>query len=772
MEKKSTIKFITVLAALMLFAVFPAFSEEIDKIIFEQAEGYTFPDQMLFFNIQLKSGENFDEKILNEDIKRLYSTGFFSDVVSETSKTADGKINIIFKTTAKPRIKSIIFEGNKKFSSDKLMKEITMVTDVPLNDAKLKESAAKLRKFYLAEGYNDATVMPEVRESEKGYLNVVFKIDEHLKLKIDNVIFEGATVYSGWKLRHTIANQYSYFSWLLDVGLLNRNEFQNDKLRLRELYWNKGYLDFKVESIDVVEEAGNPEYVNITFKLFEGEPYVVGSVKIIGNKEFTEDQILEMLRLTSGNVYDNRTEKGDVEAITDRYASLGYADFSCRVVRIPDYKTHIVNIEYHIREGVIYTVNDVNISGNKVTKDKIIRRELAIQPGDPVDKNRIEASKSRLMGMGYFEEVETMTVNSGEQGKKDISFNVKEKSTAHFKVGGGFSDTDSLLGMVELSQTNFDITDPENYFQGGGQRVRAQAFIGLKRYDFNINFMEPWLMDMPLKLDVNGYLNNVIYEYWQEQRLGIKASLAKKFFDEFTTVTAGYRFENVRVHKMESWMPQELLDAEKSELVGALSLGIARDTRDSLTDPTSGYLVSALSELSSQALGGAHNYYRLEARASQYCSLLDKALIFHFGGKIGTVSDFNRSKEVPLYERYFLGGGDSIRGFPWRNVSPTADADGEQVAVGGQSMLLLTSEMTHPIWEFIRGAVFIDAGNAWKNSYSYGIGGINIGAGYGLRIKMPYVNAPVAIDLAYPILNNQDGYKSKFRVHFNMGFSW
>jgi len=468
-------------------------------------------------------------------------------------------------------------------------------------------------------------------------------------------------------------------------------------------------------------------------------------------------------------------ERGDINAISGRYDALGYADFFCRGIRVPDYKTHTVDIEYRVREGIIYTVFDVNISGNKVTRDKVIRRELAIQPGDPVDKNRIKASKSRLMGMGYFESVEAVAVNAGEQGKKNVNFDVKEKSTANFKVGGGFSDMDSLVGMVELSQPNFDITNPSNYFQGGGQRVRLQAFVGIDRMDFNVNFSEPWLFDMPLKLDVSGYGNQVNYRYWSERRVGLKVGLSKRVLDDFTTVAAGYRFESVNVRDMKDWLNDDFQDQKGTELVGAFSLSINRDTRNSLTEPTNGYQVNVLSEVTTVGLGASNNYFRLEAKGSQYYSWKfweERELVFHFGGKIGTVSEFRKGGDVPLFERYFLGGGDSLRGFPYRNVSPTSDVAGDEIAIGGQSMLLLTAEVTHPIWEFVRGAVFCDVGNVWASSFSFAPSRLNMGVGYGLRIKVPYINAPIKLDLAYPVINSVDGLDKKFRFHFNMGFTW
>jgi outer membrane protein insertion porin family len=756
----------------VLFAGSGLLAQTIHDIKFEQKSSYKFPEEMLFFNLQSKVGNKFDEKILNDDIKRLYATGFFSDIVSETTKVPGNRINIVIKVTPKDRIKDIIFRGNKKFPTEDLKKHISLVKDVPLNDRKLRESANKLREYFTSEGYNEATVTPKVEKDGEGYVKVIFIIKENLKLKVDDVLFIGNTVYSSWDLRHSLATRYSYLSWVpfLNSGLFSRSELEKDRLRLRELYWNKGYLDFKVENIKVQEQKDDPEWVNITFKLFEGKPYKVNRIIITGNKKFDEKKLLSLLALKSGEIYDNRLERQDIANITDQYAAYGYCDFVCRPIRIPDYKTHEVDIEYRITEGKPYTVNDINISGNKVTKDKVIRRELAIEPGDPVDKNLIKASKSRLMGMGYFESVEAVDVNAAGDSMKDVNFMVKEKNTAKFKVGGGWSDTDSLMGMVELSQSNFDITDPYNYFQGGGQRVMAQAFFGLERYNFNVNFTEPWLFDIPLKLDVSGFLRNMDYKNWSEQRLGFDVALTKKVIDDFTSVRLGYTFEQVKVYGMDRDMPQDLKDEEETDLVGTMSLNITRDTRDSYTEPTSGYFLSGLSELTWQGFGAKYNYVRLEGKASQYFSLLDKALIFHLGSKIGSIHTLGGTSKVPLYERYFLGGGDSVRGFPYREISPLASDD--KTPMGGQSMLLLTAEMTHPIWKFVRGAIFADAGNVWSGTGPSQLGRINIGAGYGLRIKLPYLNAPIKLDLAYPVYNNQDGVSSKFRFHFNMGFSW
>jgi outer membrane protein insertion porin family len=760
------ITLITLAGLLLVPAVFGA---KINKLEFVQTGAYQFPEKMLQFNVQQKTGTEYDENIMNSDIKRLYETGFFSDVVSETKKISEDKVDVIIKVSVKPRVKAIVFKGNVKFSTEDLKNEITLAADMPLNDNKLRESTQKLRDFYKGKGYNDATITPGLNSLGKDEINITFDIQENLRLKVDNVSFEGATVYSQYDLKNAIANRHSYLSRFLEFGMFNRNELENDKARIRELYWNKGYLDFKVEGITVTQQKKDPEYVDIKFKIFEGKPYTVGKMSLAGNMIFPKDQLMKLFKLQTGKPFDNQLETDSKNSLSNLYESMGYADFFCKVVRIPDFNTHIVDLDFIVSEGKKYKVKDVIISGNLRTKDKVIRRELAIQPGDPLDKNRIQASKSRLMGMGYFEEVKAVAVSTDEVGQKNVNFDVKEKETFKVKVGGGFSDTDSLVGMVEVGNSNFDITDPMNYFYGGGQRFRVQGMFGIERQGVNIDFTEPWLMDMPLRLDVSGYANKVEYDHWNESRIGAKTSLTHKVFDDFTSLTGGYKFEQVNVNNISDTASAYLKSQGGHEWVSQFSLLANRDTRDSLLEPTSGYLTNGSAALASKVIGSSSNFYRLESKNSYYFSLLEKALVFHLGGKIGTISAFDRNDQVPIFERYFLGGGDSIRGFPYRQVSPV-DVNGDNI--GGQSMLLLTAEMTHPIWSFIRGAVFVDAGNAWNQSYSFGMSGMNSGAGYGLRIKVPYLNAPVKLDLAYPILSNQSDLSRQLRFHFNMGFTW
>ena len=373
--------------------------------------------------------------------------------------------------------------------------------------------------------------------------------------------------------------------------------------------------------------------------------------------------------------------------------------------------------------------------------------------------------------MGYFNKVEAETVIADSLDEKDLRITVEEKPERfNFRIGAGVSDVTSFFGMAEISSNNFDITDPGSWFYGGGQRLRIQALYGIDDAGFNVDFVEPWLFDLPLRFELSAYMNTSEYDEWDESRIGARTSLQRKIFDDFTTVNLGYKFEVVRVHRVSSSLKYYFKekDYNGSSLVSQVSLHLARDTRDSLVDPTEGYYVSLYGAISPRVFGSSSDFYRLEAKGSYHTSFFDKAIVLSLSGKIGVVSGFDTHDDVPVYERYFLGGSGSVRGFEHRSIGRIVNGKN----IGGQTMLVLSAEVSHPIWGPLRGAAFIDAGDAWSNAYSMDFSSINVGAGYGLRLKLPMFPAPLKLDIAYPVLRGQRNLKSKFRIHFNVGFSF
>jgi len=773
---KMTLKWLTA-GTILLGAAFSD-AVEVNKVTFRQKGDSRLSEVQLSSQVKLHPGVQYTRESLDADIKRLHATGNFSDVAAEARPAGKDRVEVIFTVVPRPRIAEIRFSGNAKFPAHELGKEITISEGAILNDLALRESIAKLRTFYKERGYRDVVIPPPaIVPAGEGTVNVTIKIEEHLRLKVHDVAFVGTAVFSQFDLRHSIATRFSYLNWVpflndyFNQGLLDRPELELDKARLRDKYHDAGYLDFRIDKIDLVPLKDDPEYVDVTFHITEGKPYTVGKVEVAGVTVFKHGEAAGRIRLKTGDTFSREKEESSTRGVSSLYETLGYCDVACRAVRSEDFEKKTVDLKFEVGEGRKYHVRDVIIVGNTATKDKVIRRELAIQPGDPVDRNRIAVSRQRLLGMGYFTKVEAAAVNADALDEKDVRISVQEKDSRYqFRIGAGASDVNSVFGMAEISTDNFDVLNPKDWFYGGGQRLRIRGVYGFENAGFNVDFVEPWLFDLPLRFELSGYMNLTEYDNWNEWRVGGRTSLQRKIFDDFTSIAVGYKFEVVRVNEVSSRLKDYFHDngLDGTFRVSQPSISLNRDTRDSLTDPTEGYNINLFASITPKALGSSADYYRLEAKGSYYVNFFDRAIVAMVGARIGTVACFDRNEDVPVFERYFLGGSGSLRGFDYRTVSPTYRREN----IGGQTMLLVTSEVTHPIWGPVRGAAFIDIGNAWRNSYSMGFSGINMGAGYGLRIKIPQLNVPIKLDLAYPILNNQDAESNKLRIHFNVGFTF
>lgn len=744
-------------------------TDNVSKITFEQTGALKVPNDLIQYTISLKPGEVFTQEKLNNDIKALYDSGYFCDVEAKIATSTDGKINIHFKLTNTPRVQDIKIKGNEKFSSEKIMEQIRIKKSDPFTRKQLQESLDNIKKLYYDSGYHDTTVSPSTLDTKSGDVIVTFNIEENLRVKVNSVSFTGNTVFSRWTLSDEIQTSHSYLNWVLDWGLYEDVTIDQDKIRLRNLYWTKGYLDFAVK-VDVKKLPDKPDYVDVIFNITEGEPYKISEIKIKGGDIFTTEELMKLMKFKNGEFYNYKKEEESIEAIKKKFNKLGYCNISVKTDLAPDYKTHTTDIIFNIIEGQAYNVRNINISGNKLTKDYVIRRELPIQPGDPVNNTLIDAGKSRLMAMNYFNRVETYHSATPVAGEKDVNYEVEEKSTAKVSVGAGYSSDNSLVGRLSLVESNFDITDPYSYFRGGGQRLSFLGQVGLERSDAVLAFTEPWLFGIPLRLNTSGFFHIRDYPNWTEQHVGFDLGLNKQI-GEFNSIGLGYVFDRVNVYSMGKRYSQSFRDDMTGwSTKSAFKLDLQRDTRDDLFNPTSGYVVGVNGLLNAQGLGGSTNYYGLDGSAHGYWNFLQKMLVLHIGGKAGATGPIGAGcSAVPIYQRYFLGGQNSLRGFEFFAVSPLDDGNNP---TGGLSMLSATIELSHPIYKWIRGAPFVDVGNAWSTPFQFKPN-FNIGAGYGLRILIPQISSvPIRLDLGIPVSRTDGSYKSSPQFYFDVGVDY
>jgi outer membrane protein insertion porin family len=337
-------------------------------------------------------------------------------------------------------------------------------------------------------------------------------------------------------------------------------------------------------------------------------------------------------------------------------------------------------------------------------------------------------------------------------------------------VGAGFSSIDNLVGYVELSQGNFDLFKPP-YFTGGGQKFRIRVQIGTERQDYLLSFIEPWFLGRKLAFGTDLFHREYQYlsDYYDESHTGGRLSLTRALGSDFLIGSINYTLENVGIIDVDDDAPQQILDEEGHWLVSKMGASIAYDTRNNALMPDRGQRTELSAEIAGGPLGGEADFYKLEARTAWYFKGLAEGHVLELVGRIGVGDAFSGAPYVPIYERYFLGGQNTLRGFDYREAGAddTFDADTKE-PLGGQSYWFGSAEYSIPIIERLRFAVFYDIGNVYWDPYDFDFGDFRSDFGPGIRLNLPI--GPLALDYGIPISTGKyDDNGGQF--HFRIGYT-
>ena len=764
-------------------------------------------------NIKLKPGTTYLAGLTQDDVHSLYGTGQFYNIRVSVDPAGDGVV-LTYLIQVRPRVTDIKIEGNKKLSDSKLKKKITVKAGEPLDEQKLFANVQEIKKVYEKNGLSETKVKYILNiEEVSGHGTVIFHVEESPKVKITNVEFPNAKAFSEKKLRKEVKLKRRWmFSWLTGSGFFKQDEFDGDRGLLEDFYRNHGYLDFAVTKVDLLHPT--PNTLDVKYDVFEGRQYKVGSVKITGAKIFSDAEIAKGLRdihdfqhLKSKlgtnslpmDVGDTFTPDGlskDTEAVQDFYGSRGYIEISqgqaLRVLRVANLEQGTMDLEYQIEETQKSYVQKIEIRGNLKTKDKVIRRELAISPGDVLDMVRVKISKQRLEGLQYFGKVQLdpEPTDPAIVGKKNLIVNVEEQNTGNFSVGAGFSSVDALVGYAEVTQGNFDLFHPPS-FTGAGQKIRLRVQLGTQRQDYELSFVEPWFLNRKLSLGVDLYRHSLSFEspnnIYDETRTGARVSLTRALGSDFLIGSVSYTLENVDISLNDGWhdvlhtvpvatprnVPQAILNENGSQLYQRFGTSLAYDTRNSSQLPNHGQR----SEITAQFNAGDKTYYKIELHSSWFFPGLMKGHVLEVGGR-GGIADGLSGGDVPFYDRYYLGGLYSLRGFKFRNISPReafdASAPGVSLEpVGGDSYWFGSMEYSVPIFEkdggaSLRVALFYDIGAVEASPYSFGTS-YSDNWGFGLRLNIPRLG-PLRLDYGIPITHDiYNGSSGQFQ--FGVGYT-
>ncbi|MCF7731732.1 MAG: outer membrane protein assembly factor BamA [Akkermansiaceae bacterium] len=696
-----------------------------------------------------KADSAYSAEKLDADVKALFESGLVDDV-RFLAEEVDGKVKLIVEVTTRAEYVAIGFVGNTIFSDAKLAKETKLRSRGILSDATILEARRNIEKYYLGYGYPDVSVDHRIQPTAQvGKADLVFVIDEGAKNEVRKIRFEGVTAFTTAELRKEMKTKTkNWMSWLTKAGRFESDQLASDLDAILDYYRSKGYL--RVSSPGIRREPVGDGRVDIIIPIVEGEKYTVASVGFGKVTVFKPEELYPALTLLANDGYSSKKMRADITMIRSYYGSRGYAD-AMVIPDIRDAGPNRVSITYRITEGSRFRVGKVNIQGNVKTKDKVIRREGSLQPGDWFNSVELETTKARLTNLNYFSDVQVTGTPAGG-GYRDVDVLVEERSTGSVGVGFGFSSIDSIVGFLNLEQANFDLFNPWN-FTGGGQRFGMNVRAGSERSDFSLTLVEPWFLDRQLSLGGEFFYHQSTYfsDWYEQKNLGGSIYLRKPLTDK-SWIKLEYRLEKINVDVDTYTPPASKLWQENDDyLRSALALNYVHDTRDSLIQPRSGHKIDA--GLTYAGLGGDVDALTFSLQGQQYWNLKWDSIIA-ISGELAAVD----GSEVPIFERMFLGGGRTLRGFEFRDVGPRDDPTGE--VIGGHSLGYVSLEYSIPIIETVRVAAFYDMGFVNVDSWDFDPSDLYTDVGIGLRLKLPISPLPLALDYAIP-LNTPDDLADK-----------
>ncbi len=723
-------------------------------------------EETILAKVQMKPGMPYEAAVVSDDIRRLFATGYFTDVQAETQPAADG-LQLTFVVREKPQVSAVELSGHRVLHAKRL-RELLEVREGDLyNPRAIKDGLDRIQDEYRRRGFSQSEVLSRVEPDEAAnVVRLYVLVDEGPRMRVSRVLVEGNQAFADRRIRRLLKTKRRW--WVLGGGY-QAEVLKEDEERVRAFYRQHGYQDVAVASRVLSEPSGRRElFIHLTID--EGEPYRVGQVVLEGVQRFPEVEVRRLIGLKPGAVFSPDALREDLRLIKEYYGDRGY--IKAEVDPDPRMETtaHRVHLTYRVVEGSSVTVNRVQVRGNVRTKDVVLRRELRIYPGDVFDGAKIRNSVQRLNNLGLFEEVDVATEPTSDPEREDLVVSVKEAKTGSFSFGGGFSSVDKLVGLIELEQRNFDWRNPP-VFIGAGQDLRFRVEIGSVRRNFDVSFTEPWIFNRPVSFGIDAFnrtrkRSSDLGLAYEEERRGGGLRLGKEFTDELSGVVS-YQLFRTEISDVITGASADLKAEAGRSNTSVVGTSLSFSAVDNRFDPTRGWTAFTSGDLAGGLFQGDNSFFRLQGGGSTYWPQSDR-FVLEARARAGIVDAYDESSEVPIFERFFGGGSTTIRGFKERRVGPRDASTNDPI--GGEAMALATLEEVFTVLRDERGrpilkaTAFFDIGDVWRRIDEFGES-FKAGAGVGARVNTPI--GPLRLDVGFPI-SDVAGEEREPRFHFNV----
>ena len=668
------------------------------------------------------AGEAFSPDDVKEDIRALYGTGYFEDITVDLSDTASGKV-LTYKVREMPFIRAVVITGSKEIKDETIREAITVKENTFLDRAAVGENAERIKDLYAGDGFYLAEVKPRI-DSDGVEATVTFDIKEGREVRVKRITFIGNERFSDKELKKVMGTKQAWlFSVLTESGRFNEFLFQNDLAMVLGKYYDNGYINADILDHRVLLSE-DKKWFYITIAVTEGGQFSLGAIDFTGDILDSRGELADKLKIKTGETFSRATLSGDLDTLSDHYGDKGYAFADIKPITHINAEVKTVDITFDIKKNELAYVERINITGNTRTRDKVIRREIESEEGNLYSSSEMKRSSSNLKRLGYFDDVRVSKARGTASDRVDLNVDVKERPTGSISAGIGYSSVDKLIGTASISQSNF---------MGTGIKLDISGTVSASSARYVVGFTQPWLFDKPLSAGVDLY--NVEREYpdFKIIKNGFDIRFGFPVYGRYTRGYITYTLEEVDVLDVSDDASTFIKEQEGNNTESSIRLTLKRDTRNDYFFPTEGHVVTVSTELAGGPIGGTIYFIKNELDAVQFFPLpLDTS--FSVRGSAGYLQGY-AGREPPIYERYFLGGINSLRGFETRSIGPKDPETGD--LIGGDAMLVTNMEFLFPIFpeQKIRGLLFFDAGNAYDGRID--LTDLRYGAGVGIRWFSP-----------------------------------
>jgi outer membrane protein insertion porin family len=691
-------------------------------------------EAVILGRIKAVLGGPFNPSQLSEDVRSVFALGFFDDVQLKL-EDFEGGVKVTFVVVERPFVRDVDFVGNKKVSTSTLQEKIDLKLGAVYNPVDVQRARERMKDHYEDEGYFEVQITPDIEKFADGDVKVVFTINEGRQMKIDRIVIRGNKGVSDKQIKAAMATQERQYYILR--GTVQRQRLEDDVDRILQVYNDHGYIHARVESHDVVVDREKAR-VTIQIVVVEGGQHHVGNLGLTGVTLLPESEVLRQVKLKEGDVFSRGKLRDSVKAIEELYSNIGRASAEVNP-KIEPVADNRLSVSLDITEGPTVFVERINIAGNVRSQDKILRRELQMAEGDIFTLRKLQRSRQRLVNVGYFEKVEVSTVPGSDKTKIVVNVDVTERPTGLFSIGGGYSSQDSFLGTIDLSQNNF---------LGRGWQASLKLRAGANTQQGILSFTEPWLFDRPLAAGFDLFNTRRQFIEYDYETLGAGVRVSHPF-EEYWRWHMGYRLTRDEISNIQSSFDSVLASEKGARVTSLVEGSITRDSRDNIQAPSRGGTISLVTDVA--GLGGDSHYMKTVASTTYFKPIWFEHIL---SGRLEAAYGFGFGNErLPLFERFYLGGANSIRGFKSRQLSPR---DENGIRIGGTSEVLGNLEYIVPLPFNVRAAAFLDVGNVYGFDTKFDLTDTREAVGAGLRWLSPF--GPIRVDYGF-LLDRREGEK-------------